>query len=89
MARQNSFDSLESTRLAFLKLEHCCLDCDAAAVVHLRHRFLTRLADLEAELAIIQNQALLEAAGTARDPSFGELETLEEDSANVPPHKLD
>jgi hypothetical protein len=88
MARQIALDTFESTRIAFLKLEHCCSDCDKAAVAYLRHTFLTRLADLEAELAITQNQALSNA-GTDRHPSFAELETLEEDSANIPPRELD
>jgi hypothetical protein len=89
MADQSLFDLLESTRLAFLKLEHCCFDCDEAAVLYLRQRALTRLADLEAEFAILQNQALFETDGTARHPSFAELETLEEDARNVPAPKLD
>jgi hypothetical protein len=81
-------DSIESARIAFLKLEHCCLDCDEAAATHLRHRLLKRLADLEALLAIIQNQALFEEDGPADYQSFAELETLEEDSRKIPPHQL-
>jgi hypothetical protein len=80
MARQILSDTLESMRVAFLKLEHCCSDCDQTAVAYLRHEFLTQLAELEAALAIIQAQALLEP-GAAGDPSFAEPETQEEDNA--------
>jgi hypothetical protein len=89
MAHRLSYDSLESTRIALLKLEHCCSDYDETAVTYLRHEFLSRLADLEAALAIIQHQALFGISGIVRHPSFDELQTLEEDSASIPPHKLD
>jgi hypothetical protein len=64
------------------------LDCDEAPVTHLRHKLLKRLADLEALLAIVQNQALFEEDGIADYPSLAELETLEEDSRKIPPPQL-
>ena len=80
MSCQTSFDSIESIRLAFLKLEHCCSDCDQTAVAYLRHVLLTQLADLEAASAIIETLALSEPAGAAGDLSFDEPETLEENN---------
>jgi hypothetical protein len=80
MAFQTSFDSIESTRIALLKLEHCCADCDQTAVASMRHMYLKALAQLEATLAILQNQALFGPTGIAHHPSSDELETLEEDN---------
>ena len=89
MVHQISVDSLESFRLAFLKLEHACSDCDETAVAHLRRTFLSSLAEAEAELAIIESLAPFEAARMAPHSSLAELQALEDDSANIPPHKLD
>jgi hypothetical protein len=55
MAHEISLESLESLRAALLKLEHANSDCDPIAVAHFKSLALSRVADLEAKLAIIEN----------------------------------
>ena len=89
MAREISLDSLESLRVAFLKLEHARSDCDEIAVTYFKGRALSRLADLEAELAIIENLAPRSAdVELAVGSSLAELQDLEGAKQKIPPHKL-
>ena len=83
MAREISLDSLESLRVALLKLEHAGSDCDEIAVTYFKGRALSRLADLEAELAIIENLAPRSAdVELPVGSSLAELPDLEDDGGS-------
>jgi hypothetical protein len=88
MARELSLDSLESLRVAFLKLEHAGSDCDAIAVAHFKSLALSRLADLEAELAIIENLAADSAdVELPVGSSLAKLQDLEGATQKILPRK--
>ena len=89
MAREISLDSLESLRVALLKLEHASSDCDEIAVAYFKSRAVSRLADLEAELAIIENLGPCSAdVELAVGSSLAELQDLEGAKQKIPPHNL-
>jgi hypothetical protein len=91
-------DAVESLRIALLKIEHAPGPaCHKAAVAHLRLRLLNHLADREAERALIKCLApdqveiaqIVERAALMPPLSLAELQTLEEGTAEAPPHELD
>lgn len=89
--------TLEYLRVALHKLDYLTgpIPCPSA-VAQARRVLLLRLADAEAELAIIENLALasaesrqtLEIAAWPLTLSIADIEALEELSQNIPLHKL-
>ena len=89
MARQISLDSLETLRVALLKLEHAGSNCDAIAVAHFKSLALRRLAELEAELSMVENATPRPAdVMLPSDSSLAELQALEDAIQKIPLHKL-
>jgi hypothetical protein len=89
--------TIESLRVALHKLDYLAgpTPCQSG-IAHARRAILLRLADAEAELAIIENVGPAiaengETHETAAWPltlSIAEIEALEESSQRIPLHKL-
>jgi hypothetical protein len=89
--------TIESLRVALYRLDYLAgpAPCQSA-VAHARRALLLRLADAEAELAIIENlrpahaesRQTQELATWPSSLSIAEIEALEESSQKIPLHKL-
>jgi hypothetical protein len=89
--------TIASLRVALHRLDYLAgpTPCQSA-IGHARRVLLLRLADAEAELAIIENLApanaesrqILEIAAWPLTLSIAEIEALEESSQEIPLHKL-
>ena len=90
-------DTVESLRVALQKLDHPAGPAAyESAFAHARQTLLLRLADAEAELAIIESLGLAipenpqtpETDASRSALSLAEIETLEESSEEIPLYKL-
>ena len=97
MAPKSSHALAELLRVSFLTLEHADGSArDQADLARVKHATLKRLADYEAELAIIDSLARsLEKTEPSELPDMmsklviEDLQALEEATRDIPPHELD
>jgi hypothetical protein len=97
MASDPSLGNIESLRVALMTLEHAAGSLrDHADLARVKHAILKRLADCEADLAIIdglppgiEKGEASELPGLMCALDLADFQALEEATADIPLHKLD
>jgi hypothetical protein len=97
MASDPSLGTIESLRVAFMTLEHAAGTVrEHGDFARVKHAILKRLADYEADLAIIdalpvglEKIEASELPGLMCTLDLADVQALEEATANIPLHKLD